>query len=299
MRSHFAGARAATLFAALLISAACVHALAAAVPERYGQGLLWKVEAAGVAPSYVFGTAHLSDPRVTRLPQPVRESFDAAKSFAMEVSQETVFQQLGKRMVYSGKRSLPAALGQPLYEQVAPLITSAGVPRQLVPRLKPWAATFFLMGSRDSGTVLDQQLYLRARAQKKPVYELETVSEAIAPFANLSESDQIVLLRDTLAQSERMGAAEQVLIGLYLKGDLAALARLMDEAIPDGPKAKLYRWVFWHQLLDVRNVNMARRMDVLAKTGGAFMAVGALHLYGDSGVLALLEKRGYRLTRVY
>jgi hypothetical protein len=33
--------------------------------------------------------------------------------------------------------------------------------------------------------------------------------------------------------------------------------------------------------------------------GGAFVAVGALHLYGDRGILSLLRQQGYRITRVY
>jgi uncharacterized protein YbaP (TraB family) len=44
---------------------------------------------------------------------------------------------------------------------------------------------------------------------------------------------------------------------------------------------------------------MAERADALLKTGRAFVAVGALHLYGEHGVLALLASRGYTVTRVY
>lgn len=44
---------------------------------------------------------------------------------------------------------------------------------------------------------------------------------------------------------------------------------------------------------------MAGRMDARLKEGGAFVAIGALHLYGNDGVLALLQKRGWRITRVY
>jgi uncharacterized protein len=294
-----ASAAARLVAATLLLVIACAQAAAAAAPERYTQGLLWKVEAQGVAPSYVFGTAHVADPRVTRLPEPVRAAFDSATSFAMEVTLNKPFEEYGKRMVYTGKRNLPAALGQRLYDQIAPVALKAGVPREVLPHLRPWAVLFVLTSPRDDPSkVLDHQLYLRARAQKKPVYELETVAESFAPFANLSESDQIVLLRDALEHHARIPEIHQRVIETYLKGDLAALMRMTEEGIGDGPKSKLHRFVLM-RLNDERNVNMARRMDVLAKRGGAFMALGALHLYGEQGVLALLEKRGHRLTRVY
>ena len=32
-----------------------------------GKGLLWKIETPGGAPSYLFGTMHMTDPRVTHL----------------------------------------------------------------------------------------------------------------------------------------------------------------------------------------------------------------------------------------
>jgi uncharacterized protein YbaP (TraB family) len=44
---------------------------------------------------------------------------------------------------------------------------------------------------------------------------------------------------------------------------------------------------------------MADRMQARLNEGRAFVAVGALHLYGDRGVLALLERRGWSVTRVY
>jgi hypothetical protein len=57
--------------------------------------------------------------------------------------------------------------------------------------------------------------------------------------------------------------------------------------------------VFTRRLLHERNVRMAERAEVRLREGGAFIAVGALHLYGGVGVLSLLEQRGWRVTRVY
>jgi uncharacterized protein YbaP (TraB family) len=44
---------------------------------------------------------------------------------------------------------------------------------------------------------------------------------------------------------------------------------------------------------------MVERMEARLTEGGAFIAMGALHLYGSRGVPALLEQKGYRVTRIY
>ncbi|HEX2197861.1 MAG TPA: TraB/GumN family protein [Burkholderiales bacterium] len=47
-----------------------------------------------------------------------------------------------------------------------------------------------------------------------------------------------------------------------------------------------------------RNVVMAFRMQRELRRGNAFIALGALHLYGMQGVLGRLEADGYRAARV-
>src|ERR1043166_5539392 len=56
----------------LVLSFLTGSAIAAEISARPANGLLWKVERAGLPPSYVFGTIHMADPRVTTLPAPVQ-----------------------------------------------------------------------------------------------------------------------------------------------------------------------------------------------------------------------------------
>ncbi len=48
-----------------------------------------------------------------------------------------------------------------------------------------------------------------------------------------------------------------------------------------------------------RSVQIAHRLFLPLRGGGVFVAVGALHLYGPDGLLALIRAQGYRVRRVY
>ena len=82
----------------------------------------------------------------------------------------------------------------------------------------------------------------------------------------------------------------------YLNRDLSALLALNEKyKLQD---ARVYN-AMMDRLLVRRNANMAERMRVRLKEGNAFIAVGALHLPGETGMLRLLSAAGYHVTRVY
>ena len=53
------------------------------------------------------------------------------------------------------------------------------------------------------------------------------------------------------------------------------------------------------RFIDARNLVMAERMTERLDQGGAFIAIGALHLPGEKGLVSLLKARGYRVEPVY
>jgi hypothetical protein len=165
---------------------------------------------------------------------------------------------------------------------------------------KPWALALMLsVPPQNPAEVLDLVLASAAQAQGKPVHELESLEEQVGTFDGMSVGDQIMLLRRAVDEYERMPRIVGRLTDAWLARDLAGMRRVGEQAAGDGAEARRLQETFTQRLLYERNVRMAERMSARLKEGGAFFAIGALHLQGERGVLAELERRGWRVTRVY
>ncbi|MGH8617445.1 MAG: TraB/GumN family protein [Burkholderiales bacterium] len=286
----------------LAVVALCMlGASAAQAQSPYDSGLLWRAERPGVAASHLFGTMHVDDPRIVALPPPVRASFDQARSFTMEVSLAAPnLLALAGRMLYTDGRTLEAAAGPELYRKLVPVLEARGMPEPVARSFRPWAAMMILaMPQQNSTEVLDFMLYRQARARGLPVFELETVDDQIGAFEGMPEANQVLMLKHTVETLDTLPRQTERLIQAYLARDLAAMWRVSEESTRNRPDLKATNALFERLLLTDRNRHMAERMQPQLQTGGAFVAVGALHLYGEQGVLRLLEGRGWKLTRVY
>ena len=267
--------------------------------ENFKRGLLWKIESKGVAPSYLFGTFHTSDPRITTLPCPVDEIFARATSYTMEViANGAGISSMAEAMYFSDGKKLKDVIGEALYQETLRAMRTGGAaPGTGIDHMKPWAVMMMLSGPRSgSGLFLDMALQLRAIFRDKPTYGLESMQEQIGVFNGMSLEDQIVLLRDAVQSTQRPEDALEEIAQAYLKRDLAALLALSEKYKPQD--ARVYNTMM-DRLLVQRNINMATRMRTRLQEGNAFIAVGALHLPGDTGLLRLLRDAGYRVTRVY
>lgn len=283
------------------VAAERVHGLSSAQdPARAivnGAGLLWKVERPGAPPSYVFGTIHSEDKRVVTLPGPVQAAFDQARSFTMEmVLEPEAGTALAAAMLLDDGRTLQGILGDELFERAAGALEKNGMSRQIAMGLKPWVVMVMLsMPKPDTGEFLDKVLYTAALKQDKPVHGLESVEEQVAAFEGLPLDDQITLLKAAI--DEPPSTMIEDATRAYLARDLAAMMALNDRfGLQLEPR--LFEKIT-HRLLDSRNVRMVRRMEPRLEEGNTFIAIGALHLPGEKGVLRLLEGRGYRVTAVY
>ena len=86
----------------------------------------------------------------------------------------------------------------------------------------------------------------------------------------------------------------------YLSRELGSYTLMTEEMTAiDDPLYRAQVDELVRELLDERNARMVERMAPRLTEGDAFIAVGALHLPGERGILNLLAERGYRIFRVY
>lgn len=292
MRHHPWRSFAFVLGAWLVLSASVAHGA-----EQ--KGLLWKIERDGVQPSFLLGTMHSEDPRVLSVAPEVQRAFDGSTSFTMEVVLDAqAILETSQAMTFSDGRNLKTVLGAELYTKIVPLMAQHGVPEMVLPTFKPWAIFLTLsMPPAKTGIFLDAALYDTALAQKKTVHGLETVQEQLSIFERLTLAEQVQLIADAVKHAGELNAVFEEMINVYLKRDLPGLQALNEKyTASDNPKLEQKLMA---ELIDARNLRMLERMAPRLKEGKAFVAVGALHLPGEHGLLRLLERRGYRVMVVY
>ena len=113
----------------------------------------------------------------------------------------------------------------------------------------------------------------------------------------LRQCSQQQLIADAVKHTGELKSVFEEMISIYLKRDLPGLQALNEKyTASDNPKLEQKLMA---ELIDARNLRMLERMAPRLKEGKAFVAVGALHLPGDHGLLRLLERQGYRVSAVY
>jgi len=192
---------------------------------------------------------------------------------------------------------LSQLVGDRLFREVESALAERGLPVLAAPRLKPWAAAVMLATPDMEGDPLDQRIYRKALALGKKVHGLERPAEQMAYFDELSPDLQKRLLEETLAQLDGFETRLEQLKKAYLEGDLHRLQRLSLEIDAAGDEA-LAAW-FRERLIDRRNRIMLERLLPLLEANATFVAVGALHLPGNDGLIKLLRNAGYRVTPLF
>jgi len=256
-------------------------------------------------PSWLFGTIHLPDPRVTRLHPEAAQAFDRADAVFTEVPMDSKStMQMGLKSLRSDGRTLldvlPDSTWKRLDEQLRRIHPMLGA-KLLLP-MKTWAVYggMLLFESRmqyPEARPLDWQLYNKAVESGKSVGGLEQIEEQIRIFEHFSESEQQQMLLALLDEMERFERRNEniteFMIQWYLSGDFGRFEELL-KTMPMAADENL-REELEQRLVYDRNARFAKRIaDKIHENPGKslFFAVGAGHLGGERSIQAWLEQEG-------
>jgi len=261
------------------------------------QGLVYRVQMDGRPTSYLVGTMHSEDERVTGLLTQFAPLIDRVDVVAVEMVPDAVAMlAVGAATLLPADQSLRTLIGDAQFAALTRAASGLGLPAEVLDRLKPWAAavTLGLPQSR-TGRFLDMEIYLHALAQERRVVGLETPAEQLAAFDAMDLEVQLALLEEMVKNADQVPKQLEELTTVYLEGDLERIDRVA-RAQYQGLPESVARW-FDEQLLDRRNARMLDRLTALLDETSVLVAVGAMHLAGNDGLVNGLRGLGYRVER--
>jgi hypothetical protein len=255
-------------------------------------GLFWKAEAPDKNTIYVFGTIHTDDNRVTEFSPAVIHALKSVDVFMMETkeAQDTKFLSMANN-------NLKDMLTENELNQVYALADFHVMHRNAVLRMKPWLLAAIFDSPRPlTPFAQDNLLMTKAEDLGKEVRGLESAVEHFGVMDSLQLDEQLLMLSAVLKRTDEEKLKDyERLIKAYLAGDSAKLAALDDKITGGMLPPELWQRMRV-KLLDERNLLMTERIVAAAQDKRLFVAVGASHLAGKTGLIAGLKRAGFKLS---
>jgi len=287
-----------TFIAGLLSVLTCITVLA----QQKGQNdhsLLWQISGKGLSrPSYLFGTIHIICAGDYLWTDKMKESLNESDKvcFEMNLSDPSLMMQVAAGLIDKSGKKLNDYFTPEQYKLLQQYIKdSIGMDITMFEQMKPIFLET-LMSTKTSVTCVDPVSYEEtiakaATADKKEIMGLETAADQLQALETIPIDSVIKDITDVLQGKDQDDKQEyKQLITAYKQQDLPALYGLITKSKDAGEDMG--------PLLDDRNKKWITIMNDKMKQSSVFFAVGAGHLYGDNGVISLLEKHGYKVLPV-
>jgi uncharacterized protein YbaP (TraB family) len=260
------------------------------------KGLLWQITGKGIKQStYLYGTIHLFDTSLYRIPQPVMAKLAQTKQvyFELDFGKLNPMEMMGYAMVKDSSQYLDKLLDTASLSKLKGLVKTSPMMQMMGPalyRLKPIFLTSILLNNGKAVTI-DMEMYKQAKELKDSIGGLETVAEQMQALDAISLASQAKMMQDYLKTYTSADATIKKLTEIYVQQDTEHLLEQMNDDAPLDA-------AFNEALLIKRNVVMANRIDSLLGKTSTMIAVGAGHLGGPKGLIALLKQKGYQVHNV-
>ncbi len=289
--------------------------MAKAAQEPNGEAMFWRIDGASNGqPSWLLGTIHLSDDRVTTLSPAVRQAIKSAQAVALEVANIADKAEMTKQAM-SDPSIILLPSGESLWDQmdsaaagtVEKQLAAVGIAKEQAAPLQPWLLATMLSVSpciaqraAKGHPGVDQVVAEQAGEAGKKIVGLETVKEQLGAMSSMSMKAQTAFLVSSVKLYPQIDDYMETMVQAYLNRHITALlpfqAAHLKSATADQDAAAMNEFI--DKLVVRRNHTMAERAKPHLEQGGIVIAVGALHLPGKEGLVALIRQQGFKVVPV-
>ncbi|NET38635.1 MAG: TraB/GumN family protein, partial [Cyanothece sp. SIO1E1] len=168
-----------------------------------------------------------------------------------------------------------------------------GLPIAAFDSFEPWFFVLSLVTLKlqslgfDPNYGVDRYFFNQAVQANKEILGLETVSDQLSLFDNLSAQDQEAYVQQTLLEFDTLETSFQSIIDAWKAGDAETLGNLIFESFEQYPAIR-------QKLFDERNQKWVPQIEALLQQDDDYLiVVGAGHLIGEGSVIDLLQDKGY------
>lgn len=295
-----------------------VEGLAAAEAARAvdlinADGLMWRIEKPGLEPSYLFGTIHSTDDSALEVARRAAKLIKNAKVVATELGGP--IDSIEKANIAAAMLAKALDRDHDTFEGVIPpedrdaiekFLAGQGYPVPFAHHLKPWflgvlTALPACEAKRETLDLpeVDQFLAQTAKDSGVNVVGLETPQEQLDAIATMRPEVAAALLTVAAREPGMNDDLYETMLRLYRESRPAEILPISDAVGGLSEAERSAQDEFMRVLLVNRNALMAERAAPLIAAGGAFIAVGALHLTGKDGLIERFRADGYTVTKVW
>lgn len=277
------------------------------VPTADEKSLLWEISGQDLAkPSYLYGTIHMITKEDYFLTDSTKAAFKAVDHVVFEIDLNEMndpailFSLITEAMMANGT-TLRDLLSTADYKLVDDHFSQMGLPMYLLDRVKPMFLAMMASGDLSgeggglqSGEIksYEMEFMQMAESKSKTVGGLETLAYQMSVFDSIPYAEQATMLVEAIKSGAEGNDEFDEMIRLYKSQDINAMANMFETE--PGSDSK-----FESVLLEDRNQNWIPIMEKLIREKTTFFAVGAGHLAGEEGVIALMRKAGYKVRPIY
>ncbi len=287
---------------ALLLALPTLSFAENAAPPRVTPAL-WRVHS-GTSTVYLFGSLHILPPGYHWTTPEIEQAMSASDLFIFEVPvDEAALQDEKAFIVEHGllppHQSLRSVLTANEFQVYSAVLRRAGLKPEHFEHYRPWLAAVMVGLAylhRDDLVMLkgaDDDLIAYARDHGKKSVYLESIREQMQLLTAGDDNGHLKALKNLILSLPQSRMQERELFETWSSGDAARFDALLEAYFKGRPEAREF-------LVGRRNRDwLGPLKEALARAEStAMMTVGAAHMGGADGLLALLCGEGYEVERV-